>query len=221
MADELRRRTEEVLKQFIDLGDHWAEKIVVVNADGTAVGAGGGGGGLAPGDEVALTAATLAALENITVTDATLAAILKAEDAAAASGDTGVPILAVRRDANTSSVGADGDYSALHTDAEGKLKVTGGTSPATAGANTSVANAVADGVALAANANRKGATFFNDDTLTTGATVKLALGFAASATAYTVAVPAQGYFEVPFGYTGAINRYASAATGNLRITELT
>lgn len=47
----------------------------------------------------------------------------KAEDAAHSSGDTGVMSLAVRRDANTTLVGADGDYAPLQVNADGSLKV--------------------------------------------------------------------------------------------------
>ncbi len=46
-----------------------------------------------------------------------------AEDAAHSSGDAGDFILAVRRDANTTFVSADGDYSPLAVDANGNLKV--------------------------------------------------------------------------------------------------
>jgi len=50
----------------------------------------------------------------------------KAEDAAHASGDTGVMGLAVRHDAGGTLVGATGDYSPLQVDANGALRVTGG-----------------------------------------------------------------------------------------------
>lgn len=52
----------------------------------------------------------------------------KAEDAAHTTGDTGVEMLAVRRDANTSLVDTDGDYAPLQVNAGGSLKVviTGG-----------------------------------------------------------------------------------------------
>lgn len=50
----------------------------------------------------------------------------KAEDAVAADGDTGVMVLAVRRDAASSGVTADGDYAALSVDSSGALRVTGG-----------------------------------------------------------------------------------------------
>lgn len=49
----------------------------------------------------------------------------KAEDAAHASGDTGVAVLAVRRDAAAAGSGTDGDYSTVNVDAAGKLWVTG------------------------------------------------------------------------------------------------
>ena len=46
-----------------------------------------------------------------------------AEDSVAASGDSGVVMLAVRRDTAASSSGTDGDYSTLNTDATGNLRV--------------------------------------------------------------------------------------------------
>lgn len=47
----------------------------------------------------------------------------KAEDAAAADGDTGVMMLAVRKDTAATTVGADGDYHPLEVDANGRLHV--------------------------------------------------------------------------------------------------
>lgn len=47
------------------------------------------------------------------------------EDSVHASGDKGQQILAVRRDADTSLVSADGDYAPLQVDADGFLKVRG------------------------------------------------------------------------------------------------
>lgn len=46
-----------------------------------------------------------------------------AEDAAHVSGDVGIQALAVRKDAQGSNVGSDGDYSSLQTWSEGSLKV--------------------------------------------------------------------------------------------------
>lgn len=55
----------------------------------------------------------------------TYGADIYAEDAAHTSGDLGSFVMAVRHDANTSMVSADGDYSPLQVDALGALKVSG------------------------------------------------------------------------------------------------
>lgn len=47
----------------------------------------------------------------------------KAEDAAAADGDTGVMVLTVRRDSAASSAGTTGDYATFNTDNTGRLWV--------------------------------------------------------------------------------------------------
>lgn len=49
----------------------------------------------------------------------------KAEDAAHASGDTGVMMLAVRRDSRTASSGTNGDYEPLSTNNAGELRIVG------------------------------------------------------------------------------------------------
>jgi hypothetical protein len=99
----------------------------------------------ASGSVVALDSTTLAALESITVQNGAGASAVniqdggnsitvdgtvtitddanKVEDAAHASGDTGKFVLAVRNDANTSLVSADGDYAPLQVNAAGELKV--------------------------------------------------------------------------------------------------
>ena len=53
---------------------------------------------------------------------------LKAEDTAAVSGDLGLPLLAMRQSADTTSTDTDGDYTLLKVDEEGRLKV--GSKPA-------------------------------------------------------------------------------------------
>lgn len=72
----------------------------------------------------------------------------KAEDSAAASGDTGVAMLAVRNDSNVSKTDANGDYSGLAVDAAGALQT-----PKASSANTPAIASSA--TALAANAARK------------------------------------------------------------------
>lgn len=49
--------------------------------------------------------------------------VAKVEDAAAASGDVGIPAFTVRRDTAASSAGSDGDYATLNTDNTGRLWV--------------------------------------------------------------------------------------------------
>lgn len=57
----------------------------------------------------------------------------KAEDTAHVSGDYGVVLLAVRKDSGATLVGADGDYSALQVDADGKLVTSAGGASSSAG----------------------------------------------------------------------------------------
>src|SRR5678815_1597263 len=62
-------------------------------------------------------------VDVVRVTPGTSAGSLgKAEDAVAASGDTGVMALAVRKD-TAGADAADGDYVALHVDSSGRLQV--------------------------------------------------------------------------------------------------
>lgn len=73
----------------------------------------------------------LAGDRSISISGATLESILsiyKAEDTAAVTGDKGLPLLAMRQVADTTSTDADGDYTLLKVDEEGRLKV--GSKPA-------------------------------------------------------------------------------------------
>lgn len=94
--------------------------------------------------------------------------------------------------------------------------------PAT-GTITSVNDAAVDTTILASNASRKGATVSNDST----AILYLALSnVTASATVYSVQVPAGGYYALPMCdggvYTGIIKGiWASDASGAARVTEWT
>lgn len=60
----------------------------------------------------------------VTSTDlATIAGAVRAEDSAHSSGHTGIPALAMRQAADTTSTDTDGDYTLLKIDEEGRLKV--------------------------------------------------------------------------------------------------
>ena len=69
---------------------------------------------------------------------------VKAKDAASGGTDPGVVILAQRRDADTTAVDADGDYSAIMVDENGRLKVSGqpASYPLVTGAITAAAQTV-------------------------------------------------------------------------------
>jgi hypothetical protein len=84
-------------------------------------------------------------------------------------------------------------------------------------AQSSVGGSATTVTLLASNANRLGATCYNDSS----AILYLKLGATASATSFTVAMAASSYYEAPFGYTGIIDGIWASATGNARITELT
>ncbi len=109
--------------------------------------------------------------------------VVFAEDTAAQAADKGVAILAVRRDADTSLVGTDGDYANLQVNAAGSLKVA-----ITAGAGSG-GTSIADGatftrdttsVTLAAAAVESSApTLTNGDaaalSMTTGGALRVAV----------------------------------------------
>jgi hypothetical protein len=87
------------------------------------------------------------------------------------------------------------------------------------GSNSSVASTTTNSTSiLASNANRLGATIYQDDTVSY---LYISLGSTCTPTNFTIKIAPGGYYEVPFGYTGAITGVWSAATGSARITELT
>ena len=85
-------------------------------------------------------------------------------------------------------------------------------------ATTSSVNDTASNVTiLAANANRLGATVYNDST----SILYLKLGATATTTDYTVKLLPDDYYEIPAKYAGIIDGIWSAdASGAARVTEL-
>jgi hypothetical protein len=81
----------------------------------------------------------------------------------------------------------------------------------------SIAYSTTNVTLLAANANRLGATIYNGNTV--GLVVKLGANAGGIA---SLVVPALGYYEVPFGYTGIIDGLwlAGGNTGTASVTEL-
>lgn len=84
-------------------------------------------------------------------------------------------------------------------------------------ATTSVSGSTSTVTLLAINANRLGATVFNESV----AVLYLKLGVSASATSYAVRMVPYSYYEVPFNYYARIDGIWTSATGSARVTELT
>lgn len=98
---------------------------------------------------------------------------------------------------------------------QGAVAISGPTCATATRTSPTVTNVVS--TVLASNASRKGATFFNDSS----SNVFLALGTAATTSDFTARLQANDYYEVPFGYTGAITAIKSSGSTSLRVTELT
>lgn len=155
-----------------------------------------------------------------TLTPGTGAANLgKAEDAAHASGDTGVFALAVRNDNLATTYGADQDYAPIAVDLNSRVMVAQKAATATL---SNVAASASSVTVLAANSARIGAQVSNDSS----AVLYLKFGTTASTTSYVVSLAGAAsapfsYYEVPAGYTGRIDGISASATGNYRVTEET
>lgn len=120
--------------------------------------------------------------------------------------------------------GAAGDTTPWNLDVSGALPVSIAAivqvaqKRASTATRSSVAASATSVQLLAANASRLDSTIYNDSS----AILYVALGtVAATLTNFTVPVAANGYYEVAYGYTGAIQGIWASAVGNARITELT
>jgi hypothetical protein len=84
---------------------------------------------------------------------------------------------------------------------------------------TSVASSISSVAILAANSKRRGACIVNASTAILY--LRLDGGTATATTGHSVQLPTLGYYEVPFGFTGAITGIWAAANGSANITEFT
>jgi hypothetical protein len=137
-------------------------------------------------------------------------------NAAPAATNFGVlPALANAADPSNS----EGNQTLVSLDLAGYLRVRQIRSAT--GTVTSTAASTSSTSILASNTARKGATIVNSST----SIVYINMGATATSSAYTVPMNAAGavpsYYEVPFGYTGAINAIWVAANGNAIVTEFT
>ena len=81
---------------------------------------------------------------------------------------------------------------------------------------TSVSGSASNTTLLASNASRRGASVYNDSS----AALYVKLGATASTSSFTIKLSQDGYYEVPFSYTGVIDGIWASATGNARVTEI-
>jgi len=139
----------------------------------------------------------------------------KAEDAVAASGDTGVAVWGVRNDnAATAPTSANGDYSQLSVDANGALF--NRPVPANTATTSNVAASATSVTVLAANAARRLAVFYNDSS----SDCYVKFGTTASTSSFTIFLAALGSFSLNGeDYAGRIDAIWNSATGNMRVTE--
>jgi hypothetical protein len=203
-------------------------RLIVVGPGGVAIG--GGGGGTA--STVALDAATLAALETISVANllnphpVSIAAALDIADRGArllghvtvdAAPTTAVTGPLTDAQLRASAVPVSGTFFQATQPVSGT--VTTNASRAGTGTATSVASTVTTNTTiLAANAARFGASIYNEST----AVLFLLLGAGTeSATVYTLQMAAGSYYETPFGFTGIIKGHWASANGSARIVEYT
>ncbi len=144
---------------------------------------------------LALDATLTGGTQQARITDGTNVATVKAASTAAVAADKALVVAISPNNALTTT-----------------------TAKATTPAQSTVAASASNVALLALNANRLGATIFNDSA---SATLYVKLGTAASTSSYTAQLFPSGYYEIPYNYTGAIEGIWSAAVGNARITELT
>ena len=130
-------------------------------------------------------------------TPGTAAASLgKAEDAAHASGDVGVMLLAVRKDTAAALAGTDGDYIPLTTDNTGRLYVRGAIG-STAGASTVASTAYEASRVLKNSAGTLTSAQFIQVHNTTSVPADTAVPV------YVFTVPASSNFSLDIPVTGA------------------
>lgn len=114
--------------------------------------------------------------------------------------------------------GSDGTNArTIKTSSDGTVQVAATPTKSSTGTVTNVSSSATNVTLLSTNANRLGATVYNDS----NQVLYLKLGATASTTSYTVRVSAQGYYEVPSNYTGQIDGIWNSANGAARVTELT
>jgi len=82
---------------------------------------------------------------------------------------------------------------------------------------TSVASSATSVSLIAANTARRGVSIQN--TSTSILYILVGGGTATATTAHSVQIPSNGYWEAPYGFTGAVSGIWASANGSANITE--
>jgi len=115
------------------------------------------------------------------------------------------------------TTGGGGGYVNVKVNPSGALAVENTPATATTGTTTTASVTNSNTTVLASNDSRRGATIYNEGSVD----CYVKLGSTASATSYTLKMITDGYYEVPFGYTGIITGITASGTATLRVSELT
>lgn len=125
----------------------------ISTANGAAISIGTGAAGTGTIRVATASDSSIASI-GTSVTPGTSAAHLgKAEDAAAASGDTGVAVLGVRNDTLADKTNTDGDYSMPSTDIKGRIMTAGAPRSLKANTQTSLSNTTSETTIITATAS--------------------------------------------------------------------
>jgi hypothetical protein len=119
----------------------------------------------------------------------------------------------------SATVAANAEFRTFPINIPAPATVTSKTTPSGTGSPATVASSASSVTVLAANANRLGATVYNDSTQVLY--LLLQTGGTATTSTYTIQMASQSYYEVPFAYNGALIGIWASANGNARVTELT
>ncbi len=157
---------------------------------------------------------------------------VQTEDTPSAGGETGTLPLGVRNDTGATKTSNDGDFSAIATDAAGRVGIADLGGSITVDGTVSVSDsssvdtatvsriAVGSGAAvtvLAANPLRKG--YHVQSEFANGQLVYLKEGATASATDATAELQPGGAHEPSVNYRGIVTAIAASGTQNLKVTE--
>jgi hypothetical protein len=118
---------------------------------------------------------------------------------------------------NRSGYGMEQIIQASFDSTFGALKFTPNGVAAATATLSNVSSSASTTTILSANTGRVGMCLHNDST----AVLYLKCGATASTSSYTVKIPADSYYEMPFNYTGRIDGIWASANGNARVTEFT